>query len=103
MLTNGIAVALLSVRPRKAPQRITPPAERQGAPGRGRAASGGRGRRPHRRGEAALAVARALHRCVAGLEVPVPELAGDLLVALVEPLAVVRELAATHEVAVPEA
>src|SRR3990172_2554999 len=88
---------------RKAPQGITPPAERQGALGRGRAASGGRGRPPCRRGEAALAVARELHRRVAGLELPIPELAGDLLVALVEPLAVVRELAAAHEVAVPEA
>src|SRR5262245_4621312 len=59
------------------------------------------GRRPRRRAQAAAAVARETDR-VAGIERAIPELARDLLVALVEPLAVVRELAAPHPVAVPE-
>jgi len=60
------------------------------------------GRRPRRRAETAPAVAREPDRGVAGLELPVPQLARDLLVALVEPLAVIRELAAPHEIPVAE-
>src|SRR3989449_11375036 len=57
----------------------------------------GRGRGPRRRQEAALAVAREPHRRLRRVELPVPKLARDLLVALVEPLAVVRELAADRK------
>jgi hypothetical protein len=60
------------------------------------------GRRPRRRAETAPAVAREPDRGVAGFELPVPQLARDLLVALVEPLAVIRELAAPHEIPVAE-
>src|SRR2546426_8630504 len=68
----------------------------------GAVASVGRGRGPRRRQEAALAVAREPHRRLRRVELPVPELARDLLVALIEPLAVVRELAAAHQVAQTE-
>src|SRR5713226_5491428 len=56
-----------------------------------------------RRRQPALAVARERDRRVPRVEFPVPELAGDLLVALVEALAVVRELAPAHELAVARA
>src|SRR5713226_160329 len=61
------------------------------------------GRAPRRRRQPALAVARERDRRVTRVEFPVPELAGDLLVALVEALAVVRELAPAHELAVARA
>src|SRR6266571_3099043 len=55
------------------------------------------GRAPRRRDESPLAVAGALHVRSVQLHT-VPELARDLLVALVEPLAIVGELAAPDEV-----
>src|SRR5262245_51846216 len=58
------------------------------------------GRRPRRRAQAAPAVTRETDR-VGGIERAIPQLARHLLVTLVEPLAVVRELAASHPVAVP--
>src|SRR3954471_17313476 len=54
-----------------------------------------------RRGQAALAVGRALHAGCVEIH-PVPELARDLLVFLVEPLAVVRVGAAAHVATAPE-
>src|SRR5262245_66335140 len=53
------------------------------------------GRRPRRRAQEATAVARETDR-VAGFERAIPEIARDLLVALVEPLAVIREIAAQY-------
>src|SRR5439155_10596488 len=67
-----------------------------------RAGSVGRGRSPRRRQKAALAVAREPHRRFRRVELPVPELARDLLMTLVQPLAVVRELTPAHEVAQTE-
>jgi len=51
---------------------------------------------------APLSVGRKLDRRLGGVELTIPELAGDLLEALIEALTVVRELAAPHEVAVTE-
>src|SRR5712691_9977480 len=95
MLTNGM-VALLSVY---SARKNGGTRYHAGPRGTRRAALVGCPRRPRRRDETPLAIARELHRGVARLELPVPELARDPLVALVEPLAVVRELAATDLVA----
>src|SRR5919108_5265883 len=60
-----------------------------------------RRRRPRRRRQAALAVGGQVH--VGGVELhAIPELAGDLLVVLVEAFTVIGELAAPHEVAEAE-
>src|SRR5262245_5015482 len=59
-------------------------------------------RRPRGRAESTLAVAGEPDRRIGGIELPIPELAGDLLVALVEALAVIREFAAPHEGTVAE-
>src|SRR5262249_42362504 len=61
------------------------------------------GRRPRRRAQTTPAVACETDRGVRSIERPIPELARDLLVALVKPFAVVRKLAAPHPIAVPEA
>src|SRR5215510_5250253 len=60
-------------------------------------------RRPRRRAQTAPAVAREPDLGVGRIERPIPELARHLFVALVEPFAVVRELAAPDLIAVPEA
>src|SRR6267143_6052521 len=99
MLTNGmVAVLRVWASGKTAAHRTTAGARGTRCP----ASALGR-RLPRRRRQAALAVACEPHGRVARVELPVPELAGDLLVALVEPFAVVRELAAAHERAVAEA
>src|SRR5207247_2548674 len=69
-----------------------------GASGRLRwvAQSGRGGRPPGRRPQPSLAVERHPNVALARRDVTVPELARHLLVALIEALAVVRELAASH-------
>src|SRR6267143_2777451 len=99
MLTNGmVAVLRVWASGKTAAHRTTAGARGTRCP----ASALGR-RLPRRWRQAALAVACDPPGRVARVELPVPELAGDLLVALVEPFAVVRELAAAHEVAVAEA
>src|SRR5690349_23890928 len=60
------------------------------------------GRLPWRRAEPPLAVGGAAHAGRVDVE-PIPQLAGDLLVVLVQALAVVGEVAAADEGAVAEA
>src|SRR5687768_1542360 len=78
---------------------------------RGRAGDGGRrlrqsrsraGRRPGRWAEAPTSVGGEAYGGIGAIEVAVPQLARHLLVVLVQPLAVVRELAAPDEVTVAE-
>src|SRR4029453_16581190 len=80
--------------------RSTPPPS-DGLPERATSRRLGAGGTPDWRREAPLAVASEADPGVVEAHA-IPELAGDLLVVLVEPFAVVGELAAAHEVAVAQ-